>query len=107
MPVVAGRKAGDMVSLLEQDIQSIVDKSGEESGNRLISSFEGEKKKCKFDVVDKKQDDVARWKVVFVMGICKSRIRRPCHEPGDETHQAKKEAGPDVLCEARIIIKHG
>ncbi|PKU42176.1 hypothetical protein llap_7521 [Limosa lapponica baueri] len=67
--MVAGRRAGDTVSLLEQGIQSIMDKAGKEGGNILISGFEGEKKKCKFDLVDKKQDDVVRWKVVFVREV--------------------------------------
>ena len=105
--MVEGRRAGDTVSLPEQGIQPIGDKAGEEGGNRLLSGFEGEKKKCKFDLVDKKWDDVARQKVVFGRGFCKSRMRRPCHEPGDETHQAKKPAGLDVLCEGRTVIKHG
>lgn len=41
--------------------------------------------------------------MVFVRGVCKSRIKIPCHKPGDETHQAKKL---DVLCEDRTLIKH-
>ena len=80
---------------------------GQEGGNRLISGFEGQKKKCKFDLVDRKQDGVARRKVVFAMGVCKSRTRRPRHKPGDKTHQAKKQAGLDVLCEGRTITKQG
>lgn len=30
-----------------------------EGRNRFISGFEGEKEKCKFDLVDKKWDDIA------------------------------------------------
>lgn len=103
---MAGRRAGDTVSLPEQGIQPIGDRAGEEGGNRLLSGFEGEKEKCKFDLVDKKWDDVARRKVVLVRGFCKSGVRRPCHEPGNEIHQAKKPAGLDVLCEGRTVIKH-
>lgn len=60
-----------------------------------------------FDLVEKKWDDVARQKVIFGRGGCKSRMRRPCREPGDDTHQAKKLAGLDVLCEGRTRMKHG
>lgn len=60
-----------------------------------------------FDLVEKKWDDVARQKVIFRRGGCKSRMRRPCREPGDDTHQAKKLAGLDVLCEGRTSMKHG
>lgn len=107
LSVAAGRRAGDAVSPLEQGIQPIADKAAEEGGNRLLSGFEAEKKKSMFDPVDKKRDDVARWKVVFVRGGCKTGMRRPCHKPGGETHQAKKLAGLDVLCEGRTVINHG
>lgn len=53
--IVAGTEAGDTVSLPEQSFQPI----GDKCRNRLISGFEGEKEKCKFDLVDKKWDDIA------------------------------------------------
>lgn len=89
LSMLAGRRAGDMASVLEQGIQPIRYKAGEEGGNRLTSGFEGEKKECKFDLVDKKWDKAARQRLVFVRGVCKSRMKRPCHEPGNEAHQAK------------------
>ena len=104
---VAGRMAGDTVYLLQQGIRPLRDKAGDKGENRLLSGIKEEKKKCKVDLVDKKWDDVARWKVVFVRGVCKSKMRRSCHEPGDEPHQAKKLSGLDMLCEGRTIIKHG
>lgn len=44
--------------------------------------------------------------MVFVRAVCNSRMKIPCDEPGDETHQAKILAGLDVLCEGRNLIKH-
>jgi len=57
--VVARTKAGDAVSLPEQSIQPTGDKAGGDGGNRLIGDFEGEKNKCKCDLVDKKWNDTA------------------------------------------------
>lgn len=57
--VMARTKARDAVSLSEQSIQLTGDKAGGEGGNRVISDFEGEKSKCKCDLVDKKWNDKA------------------------------------------------